>query len=83
VIQNNQQAGRGLPRKSKDQIFEENRKALLAIPQVAAVALGKDEGNPCILVFVNSRDPKLKERIRGILEGVPVKIIYSGDIKAL
>jgi hypothetical protein len=69
--------------KTTDQVFKEQREALLAISGVAAVALGKHKGNPCILVFVNSREPRIRETIPRFLDGIPVKIRYSGSIKAV
>jgi len=72
-----------LPEKPIDRIFEEQKGVLLAIPHVMAVALGRQKGNPCVLVFVDSRDPKLRKTILRLLEGVPVIIKYSGPVRAL
>jgi len=72
-----------LPGKPIDRIFEEQKNVLLAIPHVVAVALGRPKGDSCVLVFVDSRDPKLREKIRRLLEGVPVIIKYSGPVRAL
>ena len=57
---------------------------LMAIPGVAAVAIGElDDRTPCIKVYVIEQTEELGGRIPKSLEGHPVVIEVSGEIKPL
>jgi len=58
--------------------------ALMAIPGVTAVAESRlANGRPCILVLVVGMTPQLRDRIPREIEGWPVRVDVSGEIKAM
>ena len=57
---------------------------LMEIPGVVAVAIGElDDKTPCIKVYVIEQTEELGRRIPKSLEGHPVVIEVSGEIKPL
>jgi hypothetical protein len=56
---------------------------LLAVPGVIGVAEGEREGRPVLQVMVARRTPELLARLPRRLDGYPVVVVESGDIKAL
>lgn len=57
----------------------------MAIPGVVGVAVGLlDDGRtPCLQLLVARRTPELAARVPGTLEGHPVEIVESGEIRPL
>ncbi|HZR45147.1 MAG TPA: hypothetical protein VFA47_00475 [Candidatus Manganitrophaceae bacterium] len=77
---------------SEDQPLTENRlaealkehtKELMSYPGVVGTALGACDGRPCIKVYVVKRTADLDRKILDRLNGYPVEIEESGEIKAL
>jgi hypothetical protein len=57
---------------------------LMAIPGVVGVAVGAlDDGKLCIKVLVAKKTPEHRERIPKEIEGYPVVIEESGEIRAM
>lgn len=57
---------------------------LMAIPGVAGVAVGAlGDGKPCIRVYVVRETDEHRERIPKELEGIPVVIEVSGEIRPM
>ena len=56
---------------------------LLAVPGVVGVAQGLCDGRPCITVYVVEKTPGSAQKIPAALEGYPVVIEETGEIKAL
>lgn len=57
---------------------------LMAIPGVTGVAVGAlDDGTPCILVLILEDRQEIRGKIPETIEGHPVRIIVSGEIKPL
>lgn len=56
---------------------------LLAIPGVVGVAEGEHAGEPCILILVIAATPELARDLPQSLEGYPVVIEETGEIKPL
>jgi len=57
---------------------------LMAIPGVAGVAVGAlGDGKPCITVYVVRKTPEHGKRIPKALEGIPVVIEVSGEIRPM
>ena len=54
---------------------------LLAIPGVIGVAEGRDKGNPCILLFVTNKEPKLLNQLPASLGGYLIKIKESDQFQ--
>ncbi len=57
---------------------------LMAIPGVAGVAVGAlDDGKPCIRVYVVRKTRENGKRIPKELEGIPVVVEVSGEIRPM
>ena len=54
---------------------------LMAIAGVAGTGIGADGDRPCILVFVNKREPQLEREIPEDIEGFPVRIEEVGTVR--
>jgi hypothetical protein len=63
--------------------MEAHTKELMALPGVVGVYVGEKNGTPCIKVMVIEETPELKQRIPRQLEGHPVVIDVTGEIKAM
>jgi hypothetical protein len=68
---------------SIEAVLSKHGRDLLAVPGVVGVAQGLCEGRPCIAVYVIEKTPELTQKIPTALEGYPVIIQESGEIKAL
>ena len=67
--------------KSMDEIQEEQEKRLMAIPGVVGMGQGLSEGKRCFRVYVDRLTPELSEKIPTTIEGYPVVVIQTGQIK--
>lgn len=56
---------------------------LMAIPGVEGTAQGELDGKPCVIIYVNELDDRLRQQLPGALEGHPVKIEEVGEIRPL
>lgn len=57
---------------------------LMSTPGIVGTAEGLlDSGEPCIQVLVVERTPELERRIPDTLEGWPVVIVVTGEIRAM
>jgi len=57
---------------------------LMAMEGVTAVGQGAlSDGTPCIRVFIRARDANLERRIPSRIEGHPVVVKVSGEIRAM
>ena len=56
---------------------------LLSLPGVIGTAIGECGGKPCIKVLVMEKTPQLVNEIPPTLEGYPVVIEETGEIRAL
>jgi hypothetical protein len=65
-------------------VLERHTPELMSIPGVVATAESRlDDGSPCILVLVVRLTPELREKLPRRLEGWPVRVEESGEIRAL
>jgi hypothetical protein len=65
-------------------VMDAHVKELMAIPGVAGVAVGAlDDGRPCIQVLVVKMSSDLLDRIPKEIEGYPVDIQETGEIRAM
>jgi hypothetical protein len=69
--------------KSIEAVLSQHAGGLLAVPGVVGVAQGRCDGRPCITVYVVEKTPELAQQIPAALEGYPVVIEATGEIKAL
>lgn len=77
------QEGSPMPEKSIETVLKAHTPHLMSLPGVVGTALGECAGTPCIKVFVVERTPELLEQIPPALEGYPVVVDETGEIRAL
>lgn len=76
--------GDAMPKRDINTVMEAHTSELMAIPGVTGVAIGAlDNGSPCILVLVVKQTNELERKIPKKLEGHPVRIFESGEIKPM
>jgi hypothetical protein len=66
-----------------EQVLKEHSNELMSIPGVVGTAQGLCDGQPCIKIFVIKKTSEIEEKIPETLEGYPVEIESTGEIKAL
>jgi len=64
-------------------VLKKHTKDLMSIPGVVGTGQGLCEGKPCIKVLVIEKTPDLNQKIPKTLDGYPVVIEETGEIKAL
>ena len=69
--------------KTIGQVLREQTPELLSIPGVVGTAEGSRKGKPCIEVYVVKKTPELRKRIPKSLEGYPVILKETGNIRSL
>ena len=66
-----------------EEVLKEHTGELMAIPGVVGTGQGLCDSKPCIKVYVIKKTLELEEKIPGNLEGCPVVIEETGEIRAL
>lgn len=66
-----------------EQVQQEHTDEWMAIPGVVGVALGQSAGKACILVLTAADTERVREQIPATVDGYPVVIQYTGNIRAL
>lgn len=56
---------------------------LMALPGVVAVAEGRCDGRPCVVVLVARRTAAVVAGIPHLLDGLPTRIVETGTPEAL
>jgi hypothetical protein len=69
--------------KTIEEVLREHTDQLMSLPGVVGTAQGLCDDKPCIKVFVIKKTQALDQRIPDTLDGYPVKIEETGEIKAL
>ena len=65
-------------------VMEAHIEQLMALPGVVGVYIGAlDDGRPCIKVMVIEKTPELEQKIPKALEGHPIVIEETGEIRPL
>lgn len=73
-----------MPKRDINAVMESHTTELMAISGVTGVAIGAlDNGKPCILVLVLADTDSLRAKLPKTLEGHPVQIFESGEIKPM
>ena len=67
--------------KSMNEVQEEHQKRLLAIPGVVGIGQGISQGKPCFRIYVDKLTPELSAKIPKEIEGYPVVVLETGEIK--
>jgi len=72
------------PSRTITAVLETHTPDLMSIPGVVGTAESRlEDGRPCILVLVLRLTPELRAKLPSQLEGWPVKIEESGEIRAM
>jgi len=77
------QGEEGMPAKPIERVLSEHTDDLMSLPGVIGTAQGLRENKPCILVLVIKKTPELNQKIPNVLEGYPVVVEETGEIRAL
>jgi hypothetical protein len=73
-----------MTRRDINLVKEAHAGELMSLSGVVGVYVGAlDDGKPCIGVMVVKKSPALLKKIPGVLEGYPVKVDETGEIKPL
>ncbi len=72
-----------MPKKTIEEVLKQHTPSLMAVPGVVGTAQGSCSGKPCIKVFVAEKTPELLKQIPSSLEGYPVEVQETGEIRAL
>ena len=73
-----------MPNRDIKTVMEAHVEELMAIPGVVGVAIGElEDRTPCIQVLVIEQTEELSRRIPKSLEGHPVVIMVSGEIRPM
>lgn len=72
-----------MTQKTIEQVQQEHTDAWMAIPGVIGTAIGEHNGKPCILVLTASNTKQARARIPSTVDGYPVVVQYTGEIRAL
>lgn len=73
-----------MPGEGIEKAMEAHVDELMAIPGVVGVAIGAlKDGRPCILVLVVRKTAENRRLIPAEIEGYPVKIEESGEIRPM
>ena len=72
------------PSRPIETVLAEQSPRLMALPGVVAVGQGAlPDGTPCIRVYLKAADPATERQIPKQIEGHPVVVEVSGEIRAL
>ena len=79
-----QSKGTEVPARPIEAVLHDHTNALMSVPGVVGVFQGEtDEGKPCIGVMVVKRTPEIESKVPDHLEGYPVEIQVTGEIRPL
>ena len=68
--------------KTIEEVLAERTPEWMAIPGVVGTGIGKCDGKPCITVLAAKATDSLRQRIPKEVEGYPVRLEVSGEIRA-
>ena len=77
------QGENSMHQKTIREALETHAPELMSIPGVAGTAIGEHKGESCIIVMVIEMTPELTGKIPSTIEGFPVIIKQTGELKAL
>ncbi len=69
-------------RMSIEEVLRERTPGLMAVRGVTGTGLGECKGVPCIVVFVATDSLDLAEALPDTLDGYPVDVRVSGEVRA-
>ncbi len=71
-----------MAKKTIDEVLREHTGRLMSIPGVVGTAEGLKDGRPCVKVLVIQKTPELERKIPREIDGHPVEIVETGEIRA-
>jgi hypothetical protein len=83
--QNMAQNNSSSPKRDINVVLAAHDKKLLAMPDVVGVYVGtlEDRRTPCLRVMLARKNPKTERRIPRSIEGYPVRVEISGEIRPM
>ena len=69
------------PGRPLEEVLRAHTETLMAVPGVVGTAQGLCEGTPCIRVLVARKTPDLLRAIPTSLEGYPVAVEETGELR--
>ncbi len=69
--------------KSIEDVLKAHTEELMSIPGVVGTAIGQCDQKPCIKVYVVKKTPDLERKVPQTLNGYPVMLEETGEIRAL
>jgi hypothetical protein len=63
-------------------VIQRHAEALLEIPGVVGVAQGTSEGHSVVQILVERRTPELIAQLPRTLDGYPVVVVQSGELRS-
>jgi len=71
-------------KKSIEEVMNSHTEKIMTMKGVAGIYIGQlEDGKPCIVVMIKTESDELKNKIPKSLEGYPVKIEVTGEIKPM
>ena len=68
--------------KSIQEVLREHTPRLMAVQGVVGTGQGECDGAPCVVVFVVASSPELSAQLPDSLDGYPVDVRVSGEVRA-
>ena len=65
-----------------EEVLKDHTQELMSLPGVVGTGQSLCDGQPCIKVYVVNKTPELAKQIPKTLEGYPVVIEETGEIRA-
>ena len=72
-----------MPTKTIEEVLKEHTNELMSVSGVVGTGQGLCDNKPCIKIFVIRKTEALDQKIPDTLEGYPVMIEETGEIKVL
>lgn len=65
-----------------EEVLEQQRDAIMALPGVVGTGLSRCDDQPCIKVLAQQSSPELEQKLELLLDGHRFEIVESGPIRA-
>ncbi len=72
-----------MPAEAIEEVLNEYTEELMGLPGVVGTGRGLCDDKPCLKVFVIKETPEIDQKIPRTLDGYPVVIEETGEIRAL
>ncbi len=80
----NKESEIGVPVLDINEVMKNHTQELMAIEGVVGVAIGElEDHTPCILVMIVKETDEIKAKIPNMLDGHPVSLLVSGEIRPM